>query len=271
MVSLLAECYVHQGEPVGDFKVRVTVDRITAFGVEASHIGVHLHLVHDVDVGLSSKPASGNLVQREVLVVAQIFVKLRHRPVDAAKLQELPQLAVIDRHSVVGSLVVEVELRPHNDVISHPDKWRLDLRHRLLVLHGLVRNVVDERNALRAHRDAVHREAHEITDSSTDAAVEDEDVFGHLQLRRYFRVHDCFEFGLAQEEGLVLLQPHHCLEALVRDLAEGRFEDLVCVLQLIEEGSQALHLVDYGVVGDALCGVALAPVLDIELRVLWNV
>ena len=134
-----------------------------------------------------------------------------------------------------------------------------------------MRDVVDVGDTLRRNGNPVHVEPHEVADSGAQAAVEDEDVLGHLQLRRHIRVHHGLELTGAEEERLVVLEPHHGLEALVRDLAEGRFEDLVGVLQLIEEGPQTLHLVDHGVVGDAFCGVALATVLYIELRVLRNV
>ena len=47
------------------------------------------------------------------------------------------------------------------------------------------------------------------------------------------------------------------------DFAEGGFEDLIRVLQFIEEGPQAFHLMDHGVVGDLFGGVALTAILHI--------
>ena len=53
MVSLLSKSNVHQGEPVCNLKVRVPIYGIATFGVEASDIGIHLDLVHDVHVCLT--------------------------------------------------------------------------------------------------------------------------------------------------------------------------------------------------------------------------
>ena len=47
------------------------------------------------------------------------------------------------------------------------------------------------------------------------------------------------------------------------DFAEGGLEDFVRVLQFIEEGPQAFHLMDHGVVGDLFGGVALTAILHI--------
>ena len=239
--------------------------------MQARHIRIDLNLVHDVHVRLSRQAAARDLIERKVLILAFGLTELGHRPVDAAKLQELPQLAVIDLDGIVGLLFVEVEARTHHYIVGHPHQGSLDFNHILHNLHGLMRNVVDEWYALWRDRDAVHAEVHEVADTRADAAVEDEDVLGHLQFRRHLGLQDRLELGLAQEERLIVLHPHHVLEALVRDFAEGGLEDLVRVLQLIEEGPQALHLVDHRVVGDLFGGVALAPVLHIQLRVLRNV
>ena len=130
---------------------------------------------------------------------------------------------------------------------------------------------MDEGDAFRRDRDAVHRKAHEVTDSCAYAAVEHKDVFTHLQLGGHLSLQDMLELGLTKEEGFVVLHPHHDLEALVRNFAEGGLEDLVRVLQLIEEGAESLHLVDHGVVGDAVGREALASVLHIQLWILLNV
>ena len=130
---------------------------------------------------------------------------------------------------------------------------------------------MDEGDALRRNGNPVHAELHEVADTGTNAAVQHKHILAHLEFRRYLGLQDMFEFGFAEEEGLVVLHPHHDLEALMRDFAEGRFENLIRILQLIEEGPQALHLMDHGVVGDAVGGVALATVLHIQLRVLLNV
>ena len=194
MVSLLSKSNVHQGEPVCNLKVRVPIYGIATFGVEASDIGIHLDLVHDVHMCLTRQAATGNLVEREVLVVAQGLVELGHRPVNATEFEEFPQLAVIHGHGVVGLLLVEVELRPHHNVIGAAHQGSLDFHHILHNLHGLVRYVVDEGDALRRHCDTVHRKAHEVADTGADAAVEDKDVLGHLQLRRHLSLQDRLEF-----------------------------------------------------------------------------
>ena len=142
---------------------------------------------------LTRQAATGNLVEREVLVVAQGLVELGHRSVNATEFEEFPQLAVIHGHGVVGLLLVEVELRPHHNVIGAAHQGSLDFHHILHNLHGLVRDVVDEGDALGRHRDAVHRETHEVADTGADAAVEDKDVLGHLQLRRHLGFQDRLE------------------------------------------------------------------------------
>ena len=88
MVSLLSKSNVHQGEPVCNLKVRVPIYGIATFGVEASDIGIHLDLVHDVHMCLTRQAATGNLVEREVLVVAQGLVELGHRSVNG---RSMPQ------------------------------------------------------------------------------------------------------------------------------------------------------------------------------------
>ena len=87
MVSLLAKSNIHQREPVCYLEVRVPVNRVAAFGVQARHICVYLDFVHDVHVCLTCQSAGGNLVKREVFVFALGLVELGHRPVNAAKLQ----------------------------------------------------------------------------------------------------------------------------------------------------------------------------------------
>ena len=60
--SLLAESNVHKCKPISEFQVCVSVNGITAFGMQSCNIGVHLNLVHDVHVCLTCQAAAGHLI-----------------------------------------------------------------------------------------------------------------------------------------------------------------------------------------------------------------
>ena len=261
MVGFLAESYVHQSKSVGKFEVSVTEDSVAALRMKASHICVDLNFVHDVHMCLSCQSAAGHLIKREVFVLALVLVVLRDRPVKPAELQELTQLSVVHSDRVVPVLLVKLELCLHHDVVCDAHQGSLDLHHGLHLLHRLVRYVVNIRNALRRHRHLVHRKTEEVADTRTDAAVEDEHILGCLQLFWHLSLDDLLELLFAQEERLIVLEPHHSLESLTRDLAERRLEDLVGVLELVEERPQALHLMNDRVVGYTLCRKPLSAIL----------
>ena len=229
--------------------------------MKASHICVDLNFVHDVHMCLSSQSAAGHLIKREVFVLALVFVELGDRPVKPAVLEQLSQLTVVHGNGIVPVLLVKLELCPHHDVIGDAHKGSLDLHHSLHLLHRLVRDVVNIRNALRRHRHLVHRKAEEVADARTDAAVEDEHILGCLQFLRHLGLDDQLQLLFAQEERLIVLESHHGLEPLARDLAERRLEDFVGILELVEERPEALHLMNDRVVRDALGREPLAALL----------
>ena len=257
-----------------EFHICVAVDGRAALAVQSGGVEVDLDLAHHIDVGLAGQLGGGLLVERDVHIVVLFLVIDGDLAVDAAGLDEVPDLLVVEVGSGLADVDAEVELGALDDVEGQADDGGDDFLVGLLGAAGLGGDVVDVRDAFRADGDLFHGQAAEIADAAAKAAVQDEGILGALEFLGDLGVDDFLEFFLTQEDRTVVHRVHHGTFLLRGEAAEGGLHDFVRLLQLVEKGLEILHRVDHGVDGGAVGRVAAGSALLfnlVELGVLLHV
>ena len=229
---------------VFDFHIGVAIYGRAAFAVETGGVQVDLDLAHHIDMGLTGQLGGGLLIEGNVDVVVLFLVIDGDLAVDAAGFYEVTDFLVIETDGGLAEAETEVEVGPLDDVEGHADDGGDDFLVGLLGAACLGRDVVDVRDSFRADGDLVHREAGEVADTATEAAVENEGVLGALHTLGNLGVDDFLEFFLTEEDRAVVHCVHHGTFLFGGKAAEGRLHNFIRLLQLIEEGLEILHGVD---------------------------
>ncbi len=239
--------------------------------MEAGSIFIDLDLGHHVDESFSAQLGAALRVDGDILVLAQFFVVDGHRAVDAALLDHPFDERIETRLAIDVADDGKIEVRALDDVEGEADQRSLHFLVGILRAGGLLRQVVDIRDALVGDGDIGHGHRLKIGNATAQGAEDHEGVArGPQVLRELRRAHE-FEFFGAEEDRVVVQGFHDSVLALLTELAERRLDDLVVLLEGIEEGLDDLHLCGHGVEAQALGGQRALVQLLIEELVLGDV
>ncbi len=271
LVCLLTESSIDELEPVFQLHGRVAVDGTAALLVEASGIEVDLDLGHHVDMGLPGELAATQLVDGLVLVHLRLLVIDGHRARDVAFLQEGLDQDVVAIAAVNVADDGKVEAGALDDVEGEADDGRLDLGVEVLLTGGLLRQVVDVRNAVGRDGNVVDGHGLEVGDAAAKGALHQEGVADGLEAGRELCLAHALELVGPQENRRIVHGFHDGFAVLLAQGTEGRALDVAVELEVVEEGLEHLELADYRVGGEALLGKVLRLDVFIELGVLVDV
>lgn len=239
--------------------------------MEACSIFIDLDLGHHVDEGFSAQLGAALRVDGNILVLAQLLVVDRHRAVDAALLDHPLDERIETRLAVDIADDGKVEVRALDDIESETDQRGLHFLVGILGAGGLLRQIVDIRDALVGDGDIGHGHRLKVGNAAAQGAEDHECVArGPQVLRELRRAHE-FEFLGAKEDRVVVQGFDDSVLALLAELAKGRLDDLVVLLEGIEEGLDNLHLRGHGVEAQALGGQRALVQLLVEEFVLGDV
>lgn len=239
--------------------------------MKAGSIFIDLDLGHHVDKGFSAQLGAALRVNGHILVLAQLLVVDGHGAIDTALLDHPLDERIETRLAVDVADDGKVEVRALDDVEGETDQRGLHFLIGILRAGGLLRQVVDVRDALVRDGDISHGHRLKVGNAAAQSAEDHKCVArGPQFLRELRRAHE-FEFFGAEEDRVVVQGFHDSVLALLAELAERRLDDLVVLLEGIEEGLDDLHLSSHGVEAQALGRQRALVQLLIEELVLGDV
>lgn len=271
LVCLLTERSIDELEPVFQLHGRVAVDGTAALLMEAGGIEVDLDLGHHVDMGLPGELAAAQLIDGPVLVGFRLFVVDGHRACDVAFLQEGLDQDVVAIAAVDVADDGKVEAGALDDVEGEADDGRLDLGVEVLLTGGLLRQVMDVRDAVGRDGNVIDGHGLEVGDTAAKGALHQEGVADGLEAGRNLSLAHALELVGPQEDRRVVHSFHDGFAVLLAQGTEGRALDVAVEFEVVEEGLEHLELADYRVGGEALLGEILRLEVFIELGVLVDV
>lgn len=271
LVRLLTERSIDKLEPVFQFHGRVAVDRTAALFVQAGGIEVDLDLGHHVDMGLPGELAAAQFVDGFVLVALLLLVVDGHCARDVAFLQEGLDQDVVAIAAVDVADDWKVEAGALDDVEGEADDGRLDLGVEFLLAGGLLRQVVDVRDAVGRDGDVVDGHGLEVGDTAAKGTLHQEGVADGLEAGRKLGLAHTLELIGTQEDRRVVHGFHDGFAVLLAQGTEGRALDVAVEFEVVEEGLEHLELADYRVGGEALLGEVLRLDVFVEFGVLVDV
>ncbi len=213
--------------------------------VKASDVEVDLHLVEHVDVRLAGKFRGGNFIKGPVDVLPRLVAKETHLPRDATILQQLAQCLVIPLLAVVLIVAHQLQTRPLDDLQRRVDQRSHDLNIGGLHPGSLRRHIVHIRDAILRHCHMIHRQTQQVADTTSDGAVQHEQVLHPLQFRRHGSPHHLLELLSPQENRDIVHHMHNNTPLLYRNSSERGAAYFVGILKLCKECLQQLQVVDH--------------------------
>ena len=197
LIRLRVERGVDELEVVLDLHGRVPVDRGAAALVQAGGIEVDLDFAHQVDVGLSSQLAAAQLVYGLIDIGLLLFVVDGDRAGDVTLLEERLDQGVVAIAAIDVADDGKLEAGVLDDVEGEADDGRLHLGVEVLLAGGLLRQVVDVRDALGRDGDVVDGHSLEVGNTATEGALDQEGIAHRLEARRKLGFAHALEFVAA--------------------------------------------------------------------------
>ena len=239
--------------------------------MEAGGVEVDLDFAQHVDVGLAGEFAAAQIAERDVFVGVLGLAVDGDLAVELALAQERLDEYVVARLAVDVADDGEIEAGALDDVEGEAGDGRLDLGVAFLGSCGLLREVVDVRDALFRDGNVFHSEGLKVGDAAAERALDQEGVADGLQAGRDPGCPEGFEFVAAEVDRVVVLGFHDGFLALAAELAEGVAVDLALEFEFVEEGLQHLELADDGIGGEAVGRQVVGPDAFVEVFVFVDV